>query len=156
MATTVEKLNGRKRHIVTDTTGLLLAVLVTAAGVQDRTAGCTLMWLVRTVFPTVKLVWVDGGYAGKLVDWAGARLGLVVQVVSKLAGQSGFVVLHRRWCVERTFSWISRCRRTVRDYERLPAHHAAMVQWSMIILMTRRLARYKAAGRVLPQPSRAP
>ncbi|WP_412740789.1 transposase [Krasilnikovia sp. MM14-A1259] len=57
-----------------------------------------------------------------------------------------FVVLHRRWAVERTFSWINRCRRTVRDYERLPQHHAAMVQWAMIIIMTRRLARH-------PQPT---
>jgi transposase len=151
-----KKVNGRKRHIVTDTTGLLLAVLVTAAGVQDRDAGYTLMWIIRTVFPTIRLVWADGGYAGQLVDWAATRLGLTVQIVSKLAGQVGFVVLPRRWCVERTFSWINRCRRTVRDYERLPAHHAAMVQWAMIIVMTRRLARYHAAGRLTPQPTRAP
>ncbi|WP_345478717.1 transposase, partial [Actinoplanes auranticolor] len=61
----------------------------------------------------------------------------------KLAGQTEFVVLHRRWAVERTFSWVNRCRRTVRDYERLPQHHAAMVQWAMITLMTRRLARHQ-------------
>jgi transposase len=72
-------------------------------------------------------VWVDGGYAGKLVHYAANMLGITVQVVSKLAGQVGFVVLPGRWCVERTFSWINRSRRTVRDYERLPAHHAAMV-----------------------------
>jgi putative transposase len=150
-----KKVNGRKRHIVTDTTGLLLAVLVTAAGVQDRDAGYTLMWIIRTVFPTVRLVWADGGYAGQLVEWATSALSLTVQIVSKLTGQVGFVVLHRRWCVERTFSWINRCRRTVRDYERLPAHHAAMVQWAMIIVMTRRLSRHHS-GRLIPQPVRAP
>nr|WP_173034264.1 transposase [Phytohabitans flavus] len=64
-----------------------------------------------------------------------------LQIVAKLAGQIGFQVLPRRWVVERTLAWISRCRRTVRDYERLPEHHAAFVQWSMIIIMSRRLAR---------------
>jgi len=151
-----KKVNGRKRHIVTDTCGWLLAVLVTGAGVQDRDAGHLLMWILRTMFPTVRLVWADGGYAGKLVDYAATMLGITVQIVTKLAGQVGFVVLHRRWCVERTFSWINRCRRTVRDYERLPAHHAAMVYWAMIIVMGRRLARHQAAGRTIPQPARAP
>jgi putative transposase len=151
-----KKINGRKRHIVTDTTGLLLAVLVTGAHVQDRDAGHLLMWIVRTVFPTIRLVWADSGYAGHLVDWARATLGLTVQIVRKLAGQTTFVVLPRRWCVERTFSWINRCRRTVRDYERLPQHHAAMVQWAMIIVMARRLARHQAAERLTPQPTRAP
>jgi transposase len=141
---------------MTDTCGWLLAVLVTGANVQDPDAGYLLAWIVRTVFPTVRLIWADGGYAGKLVDYTAIVLGITVQIVSKLAGQAGFVVLPRRWCVERTFSWINRCRRTARDYERLPAHHAAMVYWSMIIIMTRRLARYQAAGRVIPQPARAP
>jgi putative transposase len=148
--------NGRKRHVVTDTCGWLLAVLVTGANVQDRDAGHLLMWIIRMVFPTIRLVWADSGYAGKLVTYAANLLGVTVQIVSKLAGQVGFVVLPRRWCVERTFSWINRCRRTVRDYERQPAHHAAMVYWAMIIIMGRRLARLQAAGRVVPQPARAP
>jgi transposase len=151
-----KKVNGRKRHIVTDTTGLLLAVLVTGAGVQDRDAGHLLLWIIRTVFPTVRLVWADSGYAGKLVDYATTMLGITVQIVSKIAGQTTFVPLPRRWCVERTFSWINRCRRTVRDYERLPEHHAATAYWAMIIIMGRRLARHQAAGRILPQPTRAP
>jgi transposase len=151
-----KRADGRKRHVVTDTCGWLLAVLVTGANVQDRDAGHLLMWIIRMVFPTIRLVWADGGYAGKLVDYATSVLGITVQIVSKLAGQVGFVVLPRRWCVERTFSWINRCRRTVRDYERLPALHAATVHWSMIIIMGRRLARHQAAGRVIPQPVRAP
>jgi transposase len=77
-----------------------------------------------------------------LVAWAATTLALTVQIVAKLAGQTTFIVLPRRWCVERTFSWINRCRRTVRDYERLPQHHAAMIQWAMIALMTRRLAHH--------------
>jgi putative transposase len=135
---------------VVDTCGLLLVVLVTGAGVQDRDAARLLLWALRTCFPTIKLLWADGGYSGQLVTWAATALGLAVEIVRKLAGQVGFQVLPRRWVVERTFAWINRCRRTVRDYERLPAHHAAMVQWAMVIIMTRRLARYHAANKPRP------
>ncbi len=119
-----------------DTTGLLLVVLVTGAGVQDRHGARLLLWTLACCFARISMVWVDGGYSGGPVDY-GAALGQVVQVVAKLAGQIGFTVLPRRWVVERTFAWINRCRRTTRDYERLPEHHAAMVQWSMVIIMTR-------------------
>ena len=70
---------------MTDTCGWLLAVLVTGANVQDRDAGRLLMWIIRMVFPTIRLVWTDSGYAGKLVDYAAGLLGLTVQIVSKLA-----------------------------------------------------------------------
>lgn len=149
-----KNVNGRKRHIVVDTCGLLLVVLVTGAGVQDRDAARLLLWAVRTCFPSISKVWCDGGYSGQLVSWAATTLTLTVDIVRKLAGQVGFTVLPRRWVAERTLSWINRCRRTVRDYERLPAHHAAMVQWSMVIIMTRRLARYRTSGR-LPTPQAA-
>jgi transposase len=135
-----KKVNGRKRHIAVDTGGLLLMVLVTGAGMQDRDGGRLLLWALATCFRRVRMIWVDGAYRGGLLTY-GTALGLVVEVVAKLAGQIGFPVLPRRWVVERTFSWISRCRRTVRDYERRPEHHAAMVQWAMVIIMTRRLAR---------------
>lgn len=151
-----KRANGRKRHIVTDTNGWLLAVLVTGAHVQDRNAGHLLTWIIRAVFPTIRLIWADGGYAGKLVDYAATTLGITVEIVSKLAGQTGFVVLPRRWCVERTFSWINRCRRTVRDYDRLPEHHAATVQWAMIIVMGRRLARHQTTKHTTPRTTHAP
>ncbi|MDM4718623.1 IS5 family transposase [Micromonospora sp. WMMA1363] len=138
-----KRVNGRKRHIAVDTCGLLLAVLITGANVQDRDGARPLLRALHACFPGIRLVWADTGYTGTLVDWAATRLALTVRIVAKLAGQTTFVVLHRRWCVERTFSWINRCRRTVRDDERLPAHHAAMVQWAMIIVMTRRLARHQ-------------
>jgi transposase len=140
-----KNVNGRKRHIVVDTCGLLLVVLVTAANVQDRHAARTLLHALRMAFPTVAKVWVDGGYSGRLVGWATTTLRICVEVVTKLAGQVGFHALPRRWVVERTLAWITRSRRTVRDYERRPAQHAAFVQWSMIIIMTRRLARHAAA-----------
>jgi transposase len=136
-----KKVNGRKRHIAVDTIGMLLVVAVSAASVQDRQAGPALIWAVRMFCRHITMTWADSGYSGALVDYA-ARLGITMKIVAKLAGQVGFHVLPRRWVVERTLSWISRCRRTVRDYERLPEHHAAIVQWSMIIIMSRRLARH--------------
>lgn len=88
-----KKVNGRKRHIATDTCGWLLVVLVTAASVQDRDAAGWLLWTLRTCFPTISLVWADGGYAGRLIAWAKTSLNLTVQIVRKLAGQVGFQVL---------------------------------------------------------------
>jgi putative transposase len=150
-----KKVNGRKRHIAVDTCGLLLVVLVTGAGVQDRDGARMLLWELATCFRQIRMVWTDGAYSGGPVT-LGTALGLVVQVVAKLAGQVGFKVLPRRWAVERTFSWINRCRRTVRDYERRPEHHAAMVQWAMVIIMTRRLARHRTSARApAPTPNAA-
>jgi transposase len=138
-----KKINGTKRHIAVDTTGLLLTVLVTAASVQDRDAARPLLWNLRKAFPSVKPAWADGGYAGKLVTWAAARLRpkLILQIVKRPDDLHTFKVLPRRWVVERTLSWITRHRRTVRDYERLAAHHETYIYWAMIIIMTRRLAR---------------
>jgi transposase len=138
-----KKINGTKRHIAVDTAGLLLTVLVTAASVQDRDAAKPLLWNLRKAFPSVRLAWADGGYAGKLVTWAAARLKpkLTLEIVKRPDDLHTFKVLPRRWVVERTLSWITRHRRTVRDYERLPAHHETYIHWAMIIVMTRRLTR---------------
>jgi transposase len=142
-----KKVNGRKRHIAVDTIGLLLTVLVTAAGVQDRDGAKPLLWNLRRAFPSVKLAWADGGYAGKLMTWARTTLKprLTLQIVKRPGDLHTFQVLPRRWVVERTLAWITRCRRTVRDYERLPGHHETIVYWAMTITMTRRLARRPAA-----------
>jgi transposase len=138
--------NGTKRHVAVDTAGLLLAVLVTAASVQDRDAARPLLWNLRRAFPSIRLAWADGGYAGKLVTWARTRLRLTLQIVKRPDDLHAFKVLPRRWVVERTLAWITRCRRTVRDYERLPAHHETCLYWAMIIVMTRRLARKPRAA----------
>jgi transposase len=135
-----KKVNGRKRHIAVDTAGLLLAVVVTAACIQDRDGARPLLWNLRRAFPGIKLTWADGGYAGKLVTWAKTRLALTLEIVRRPDDLHTFQVLPRRWVVERTFAWISTHRRCVRDYERLPASHEAMVLWAMIALMTQRLA----------------
>jgi len=144
--------NGRKRHLAVDTLGLLLAVLVTAASVQDRDGARALLWRLRVAHRRIRLAWADAAYAGKLVVWAAATLGLRVAIVRKRPGQSTFEVLPRRWVVERTLAWISKHRRTVRDYERLPTHHRAMVTWAMVTVMTRRLARRHHPART-PTPA---
>jgi transposase len=140
-----KKISGTKRHIAVDVLGLLLTVLVTAASVQDRDAAKPLLWNLRRAFPSIRLAWADGGYAGKLVTWAAGKLKpkLKLEIVRRPDDLHTFQVLPRRWVVERTLSWITRHRRTVRDYERLPAHHETYVYWAMIIVMTRRLARQR-------------
>jgi transposase len=136
-----KKVNGRKRHIAVDTQGLLLAAVITAASVQDRDAARSLLWNLRRSSRRIRLVWADGVYAGKLVTWAASTLKLTLQVVRRPGDLHTFQVLPRRWVVERTFAWISKHRRTVRDYERLPASHEAMVLWAMVHLMACRLAK---------------
>lgn len=142
-----KKVNGRKRHIVVDTVGLLLVVMVTAASVQDRDGGKRVLERLRFQMPSVALIWADGGYAGRLVEFARQVLRVTVEIVRKRPGQRTFEVLPRRWVVERTFAWITRCRRLAWDYERTIEHSEAMVLWAMIGLMTRRLA---------PTPGRQP
>ena len=140
---TAKKVNGRKRHIAVDTTGLLLEVLATAASVQDRDAARPLLFNLHRARRRVRRAWADGGYAGQLQPWAATYLKLTVQIVKRPDDQHTFTVLPRRWVVERTLAWITSYRRCARDYERLPASHEAAVYWAMITLMTRRLTRYQ-------------
>ncbi len=108
-----KKVNGRKRHIVVDTLGLLLIVMVSTASVQDRDGGARVLQRLAPRARRLRLIFADGGYAGRLVTWAKTTLNLVVQMVAKPPGQRGFAVLPRRWVVERTFAWLVRCRRIV-------------------------------------------
>ena len=134
-------INGRKRHIVVDTLGLLLGVMVTAADIGDRTAAKVLLQRVAGPRQRLELVWADGGYTGSLVEHCLAALALVLKIVRRSDDRRGFVVLPKRWIVERTNAWLMRTRRLARDYERRTTSAEAMVHWSMILLMTRRLAR---------------
>jgi transposase len=139
-----KKINGRKRHIAVDTDGLLLMVLVTAASMADRYGARHLLILLRDKFCNLDRIWADSAYAGPVARWIEHVLHFAMDIVKRPRPQdrqSGFQVLPRRWVVERTFSWITRNRRTVRDYERLPANHEAIIHISMIMLMTRRLTR---------------
>lgn len=142
-----EKVPGRKRHIVTDTLGLLLVVAVTAANVGDRDAAAGLLMRLRRLHRDITLVWADGGYTGGLVGWCRDKLALTLEIVKRTDDMEGFVVLPRRWVAERTFAWLMHSRRLARDYETLPATSEAMIRWSMITRMSRRLARPQAAGR---------
>ncbi|SDU72142.1 IS5 family transposase [Jiangella alkaliphila] len=127
-----KKVNGRKRHIVTDTLGLLIVVLVTTAGLQDRVGARPVLARAKMAMPSIALVWADGGYVGKLIAWAQQHCRILVDIVRKPEGRHTFEVLPRRWVVERTLSWLMRTRRLARDYERLPEHSEAMIKWAMI------------------------
>jgi transposase len=148
-----KRVNGRKRHIVTDTLGLLLFVTVTTASVQDRNAGHRVLEQLRFAMPSVVTVFADGGYTGRLVHYARRVLRLLVEIVNKPADQKGFAVLPRRWVVERTFAWLVRWRRLDRDYERQTATSEAMIKWAMIGVMTRRLAPGPGRRPWQPQPT---
>jgi transposase len=148
-----KRVNGRKRHLVVDTGGLLLVVLVTAASVADRDGGVPVLDRAKMAMPSLALVWADAAYSRRCVEFAARALRLAVQVVTKLAGQRGFAPLPRRWVVERTHAWITGHRRMSRDYERLPAHAEAMIKWAMMGLMVRRLA--PPLGRRPWQPAKA-
>lgn len=133
-----KRIAGRKRHIVVDTMGLLLAVVVHSASVQDRDGVTLVTTGLKARFPRLKLIWADGAYEAA-VGWAKQFGRFVLELVRKPADQKGFVVLPRRWVVERTFAWLVRCRRLARDYERRTESSEAMVHVAMIRLMLRRL-----------------
>ncbi len=148
-----KKINGRKRHIAVDTLGLLLVVIVTAASVKDNDAGRDLLEQLRAEHHRIALVWADGGYTGWLIAFAHAVLALALTVVKRGDDAKGFVVLPRRWVVERSFSHLIRARRLVRDYETRIDSAEAMAWWAASIPATRRLARSGApAPRRLKRP----
>ncbi|MFH8350554.1 IS5 family transposase [Streptomyces sp. NPDC018045] len=134
-----KRINGRKRHPVVDTKGLPLLVMVTPADLHDSHAAKEVLFRLRLMHPELTVVWADSQYAGKLVTWAKDRLHLTVKTVSRPKGAEGFVLLPRRWVVERSPGWIMNARRLVRDHERLPQHSEAHITWAAITLMTRRL-----------------
>jgi putative transposase len=136
-----KKLTGRKRHIVVDSLGLLLAVLVTQADVADAVAAKQILApLTYARFPRLKVVRADSAYGRYgLPEWVG-RLGhFLLGLVKRPAGAAGFVLLPGRWVVERTFAWLGRYRRHSRDYERRTDSSEAMIQISMIHRMARRI-----------------
>lgn len=135
-----KKITGRKRHLLVDVMGLVLAVVVHSAGIQDRDGAKLLFERIRNRFQRLTLIWADGGYAGKLVAWAKERCDLNIEIVKRNDDLTGFHVLPRRWVVERTFGWLGRYRRMSKDYEFHPETSETMVYVAMIHLMVRRLA----------------
>ena len=161
-----KKVNGRQRHILVDTLGLVLKAVVHSAAIQDRAGIPLLLEGIADLFPRLQHVWLDQGYTGSGRQWIEERLGWSVEIVqhprtwergfrgvmdpvtgfrleySTIRGKRGFQgVLPRRWVVERTFSWLLHSRRLARDYERLAGTDEALIYATMSRLMTRRLAR---------------
>lgn len=135
-------MTGRKRHILVDVLGLLLEVLVHKASIQER-AGAKMLLLraLERGFTRLSLIWVDGGYSGKpFFNWVLQHCGWLVEVVKRSDDAKGFVVLPRRWVVERTFGWLIRFRRLSRDYEELAETSEAMIYAAMVRIMLKRLA----------------
>lgn len=140
-----KKVAGRKRHILVDTIGLLLLVVVHQANVQDRDGAKRVLAKVTDKFPRLKVVWADGGDAGHLVEWVTEQLQGVLEIVKRRADQPGFHVLPRRWMVERTLAWLSRHRRLSKDYEVLAQTSETFVYPAMMHVMLRRLKPASAA-----------
>ncbi|GAA2563866.1 transposase [Streptomyces sp. NPDC000678] len=138
-------INGRKRHVVVDTLGLLLAVMVTAADIGDRAAAKVLLGQVADAHHRLELVRADGGYTGSLVEHCLAAFALVLALVRRSDDTRGFVGLPKRWIVERLFAHPMQSRRPVRDFERRTTSAEAMVHWSMTMVMIRRLTRSRLA-----------
>jgi putative transposase len=127
---------------VVDTLGLILAVVVHSAAVQDRDGALAVLAKLLVGFPRLALIWADGGYAGRLVrflDRWKRSLGWVLQIVKRTDDMKGFVVLPRRWIVERTFGWLGRYRRLSKDYEEQTRNSETMIRLAMINLMLHRL-----------------
>lgn len=139
-----KKIKGRKRHIAVDSLGLILGLVITSAAVQDRAAARTLIQGLVKWFGRLQIIWADGGYLGELVQWVKALRPfgkLRLEIVRRCDQTKGFKVLPKRWIVERTFGWLYKSRRLVRDYEVRLDHSEAMVRLCMIRLMVRRLAK---------------
>jgi putative transposase len=135
-----KRVKGRKRHILVDTLGLLLAVVVTSAALSDPAGARLLLSRLGGACKKLRRIWVDGADRGRLLEWVLLHCKFVLQPVLRCADQKGFVVLPRRWVVERTFAWITQCRRLSSDYERLTESSEAMISIAMTRLMVRRLA----------------
>ena len=137
-----KRIKGRKRHLLVDTLGLLLGIEITAADVPERDGAQTLLARVLPWFSWLRLMWVDSGYRGPaFAQWVRTlRAKLEVEVVQRSDDVKGFKVLPRRWVVERTFGWLMRHRRLVRDYETTESSAAAWTYIAMIRIQLRRLA----------------
>ena len=134
-----KNVKGRTRHLLVDTLGLLMAVIGTAASVSDPAGARLLFAQLGGACKKLRLLWVDGGYRGQLVDWVSHHMRFVLRVTLRPEGAKGFVLLPRRWVVERTLAWLNQSRRLRKDYARLPQSSEAMIDLSMTRLMLRRL-----------------
>jgi putative transposase len=139
-----KKITGRKRHILVDTQGNILALKVTTADVQDRDGAKLLLNVLTMAFGWLMLIWADGGYAGKLIEYVAEiprHRRVKLEIVKRSDDIKGFKVVPKRWIVERTFGWLIQSRRLVRDYEVKIEHLEAMIFLSMSKRMLARITR---------------
>ncbi|WP_095082000.1 IS5 family transposase [Mesorhizobium sophorae] len=137
-----KKVKGRKRHIVVDTLGLLVGVVVHAADIQDRDGAPAVLKSILERWPWLRHVFADGGYAGPKLRGALQKIGkFTMEIIKRSDSAKGFEILPRRWVVERTFAWLGRCRRLAKDFERSIESAQAWVLIANIRMLTRRLAR---------------
>ncbi|MCX6023516.1 MAG: IS5 family transposase [Chloroflexi bacterium] len=137
-----KKVKGRKRHLLVDTLGLVWAVIVHSAGVQDRDGAKLVLRKVRAKLPRRERIWADAAYGGGLVDWVLLHLWVILEVVTRRKQAVGFEVEPYRWIVERTLGWLNRYRRLSKDYEQLTETGEALIYVAMTHLMVRRIARH--------------
>lgn len=133
-----KKIVGRKRGILTDTIGLILAVIVTAASISDNAIGTHLLSQAKATYPTITKAWVDAGFKNAVIEH-GAALGIDVEVVPRKSEKRGFHVVKRRWVVERSLGWLMLHRRLTRDYETHESSAEAMIHIAVIDNLTRRI-----------------
>jgi putative transposase len=124
---------------VVDTIGIIIALVVHEASIQDRDGAKLVLETFKSGFTRLKLIWADGGYAGKLIEWTRETIHRKLEIVKRSDDAKGFEVLPRRWVVERTFGWLGRYRRLSKDYEQLTDNSEAMILIAMSNLMSRRL-----------------
>ena len=134
-----KKVNGRKRHILVDTEGNLLTVVSHAANLQDRDGAECLFALYHQDFPRLQHVWADGSYTGDIIDFIQDSYGITLEIVEKQPNQKGFVLLPRRWVVERTFAWLGRCRGLSKEYEKHEKCSESMVYLASLHRMLKRI-----------------
>ncbi len=137
-----KKIKGRKRHAMVDTDGRALKLQAHAADIQDRDGGALVLASIRFLYPWLRHIFADGGYAGAKLRAALKRMGQgTVEIIKRSDSAKGFEVLPRRWVVERTFAWLGRCRRLAKDFEATIASAVAWVFVAHIRTLTRKLAR---------------
>ena len=146
----IRKIKGKKRHILVDTQGLLIHAIVHAADIQDRDGGAFVMATMFGLYPFLMKLYADGGYQGPLFRRAVAKImaRVNVEIVKRSDHAKGFVVLPKRWVVERTFAWLGRCRRLAKDWENLNRKALAFLRLASIKLMLRKLCKVPSGMRL--------
>ena len=138
-----KKVKGRKRHIITDTNGFMVGLVVHSAAIQDRDGAVPTLQSIRRFYPFLRHIFADGGYGGdKLKQALDGKGEWTIEVIRRCDKQTGFKLLPRRWVVERTFAWLGRCRRLTKDWETSIKSSTAWIWIAHIRILIRRLSRY--------------